>query len=219
MPKGYRISDVSKDEAVFAAQQAGETIASIADRLGINRWNVSADCTRIRSRRRLESRRAEFADWRDVPIAYSGLSTRAQDTIRAMRIATMGALYVAIENEGAGLFKYVPNVGRITAGEIFAWYNAKLGELPSPRGAKVGCRDFDAQQFIICNFFIPRSKLMVLTRQISRIFRFFDKPGSVCRDFVLQKLNIGRNRTHLPVNRLIGLLRATNVDGRRGEES
>ena len=132
MPKGYRISDVSKDEAVFAAQQAGETIASIADRLGINRWNVSADCTRIRSRRRLESRRAEFADWRDVPIAYSGLSTRAQDTIRAMRIATMGALYVALENEGAGLFKYVPNVGRITAGEIFAWYNAKLGELPSP---------------------------------------------------------------------------------------
>src|SRR3546814_9796296 len=105
MPKGYRISDASRDEAIFTAQQARETVASIADKFGINRWNVSAACTRVRSRRRLESLRAEFADWRDVPIAYSGLSTRAQDAIRAMRITTMGALYMAIENEGAGLFK------------------------------------------------------------------------------------------------------------------
>src|SRR3546814_8714868 len=92
MPKGYRISDASRDEAIFTAQQARETVASIADKFGINRWNVSAACTRVRSRRRLESLRAEFADWRDVPIAYSGLSTRAQDAIRAMRITTMGAL-------------------------------------------------------------------------------------------------------------------------------
>jgi hypothetical protein len=132
MPKGYRISNVSQDETIFAAQQAGETMASIADRFGINRWNVSAACTRVRSRRRLESRRAEFANWRDVPIAYSGLSTRAQDAIRAMRIATMGALYAAIENEGAGLFKYVPNVGRVTVSEILAWYDARLRELSLP---------------------------------------------------------------------------------------
>src|SRR3546814_10428803 len=132
MPKGYRISDASRDGAIFTAQQARETVASIADKFGINRWNVSAACTRVRSRRRLESLRAEFADWRDVPIAYSGLSTRAQDAIRAMRITTMGALYMAIENEGAGLFKYVPNVGRMTVGELLAWYDAKLRELSPP---------------------------------------------------------------------------------------
>src|SRR3546814_12986231 len=87
-----RISDWSSD-----------VCSSDLDKFGINRWNVSAACTRVRSRRRLESLRAEFADWRDVPIAYSGLSTRAQDAIRAMRITTMGALYMAFENEGAGL--------------------------------------------------------------------------------------------------------------------
>src|SRR3546814_148178 len=116
-----RISDWSSD-----------VCSSDLDKFGINRWNVSAACTRVRSRRRLESLRAEFADWRDVPIAYSGLSTRAQDAIRAMRITTMGALYMAIENEGAGLFKYVPNVGRMTVGELLAWYDAKLRELSPP---------------------------------------------------------------------------------------
>ena len=49
-----------------------------------------------------------------------------------MRIATMGALYAAIENEGAGLFKYVPNVGRVTVSEILAWYDARLRELSLP---------------------------------------------------------------------------------------
>src|SRR3546814_16959049 len=94
MPKGYRISDASRDEAIFTAQQARETVASIADKFGINRWNVSAACTRVRSRRRSESLMAEFADWRDVQITYSGRPTTAQDTIRAMRHPNMGALYI-----------------------------------------------------------------------------------------------------------------------------
>lgn len=125
MPKGYPISDASQDEAIYEAHQAGETMEAIAVRFGINRWNVNDACARVRSRRRWEARRAEFADWRDVPIAYSGLSTRARDAVHAMRIATLGALYVAIENQGADLFKYVPNIGRMTVREILSWYDAK----------------------------------------------------------------------------------------------
>src|SRR3546814_11220526 len=77
------------------------SVASIADKFGINRWNVSAACTRVRSRRRSESLRAEFADWRDVPITYSGLPTRAQDAIRAMRIPTIDRKSVVSGKRGS----------------------------------------------------------------------------------------------------------------------
>lgn len=100
MPKGRPINNPKQDEAIYAAHQNGETMASIASRLGVNRWNVNDACKRVRSRHRIEARRAEFADWREVPIAYSGLSTRTQDAIHAMRITTLGALYSAIGTRG-----------------------------------------------------------------------------------------------------------------------
>ena len=37
-------------------------MALIVDRLGINSWNVNGACNRVRCRRRMEERRAEFAD-------------------------------------------------------------------------------------------------------------------------------------------------------------
>src|SRR3546814_13313910 len=62
MPKGYRISDASRDEAIFTAQQAREKVASIADQCGLHLWNERRACPRVRNRRRFESGRAELED-------------------------------------------------------------------------------------------------------------------------------------------------------------
>lgn len=122
MPKGRPINNLEQDEAVFAAHLTGETMASIAERLGINTWNVNEACKRIRKRRQEEARRTEFADWRDVPVRYSGLSARARDAIPAMKIPTMGALFLAIEAHGEALFEYAPNVGPKTIAELITWF-------------------------------------------------------------------------------------------------
>lgn len=70
-------------------------------------------------------RRTDFADWRDVPIRYSGLSARASDAILSMKILTMGALFLAVEAHGEALFKYTPNVGPKTIAEIITWFEKR----------------------------------------------------------------------------------------------
>jgi hypothetical protein len=122
MPKGQPINNPDQDEAIYEAHLSGETMASIADRLCINLWNVNDACKRVRQRRRREQVRNSYADWRDVPIRYSTLSPRARDAVESM--GTLGELFNAIEREGETLFKYSPNVGSRTIHEIMTWFQA-----------------------------------------------------------------------------------------------
>lgn len=124
MPKGRPINNPEQDAVIYNAHLAGETMASIAARFDIKKWNVNDACRRIRHQRRRERLRASYADWRDVPARYSTLSIRAQDGIAAMGIVTLGSLFDAIERNGETMFRYTPNVGPRTIREIMEWFRS-----------------------------------------------------------------------------------------------
>lgn len=118
MPKERPVNNSDQDEAFFAAHPIGEMLASIAERRGINTWNVSEACERMRKPIKLtraaqnllisESSSPLFRSFRASQRRHSG-NDDSDD----------GALFLAIEAHGDALFEIA--LSTKTIAKIITW--------------------------------------------------------------------------------------------------